>query len=258
MSTVVLQSYRTSDVAPWITRSLGTVRGWAESQGFAYAFLDDAFFDILPPWFRARAGGDRVIMSDLARLLHARRLLGEHERVVWVDADVTVFDPASFRVDAPEGYALCQEVWLSRAPNGQLAISPRVNNMVMVHARGNPFLDFYIHACERVARCSAVPLGKLDLGTKMLSMFHLGMPLPLLGSVALLSPLSLADVADGGGEISRIYMTRLATPVHAANLCASLSGQVIEGVTVNEALFDAAVDRLVSTRGEVLNRFLRR
>jgi hypothetical protein len=258
MSTVVLQSYRTTDVAPWIARSLDTVRGWAASQGFSYAFLDDAFFDILPAWFRARAGGDRVIMSDLARLLHARRLLGEHERVVWVDADVTVFDPEAFRVEAPEGYALCREIWLSPAPGGRFTVSPRVNNMVMVLARANPFLDFYIHACERVARGVAAPLGKLDLGTKMLSMFHLGMPLPLLGSVALLSPLVLADVARGGGEISRIYMDRLGTAVHAANLCASLSGQIFDGVAVSEALFDAAVERLLASRGEALNRFLRR
>ncbi len=67
MKTVVYQSYRTTAVAPWITRALETVRRWAEARGFAYEFFDDALFDTVPAWFRERVGGHKVIMSDPAR-----------------------------------------------------------------------------------------------------------------------------------------------------------------------------------------------
>ena len=103
MKTVVYQSYRTTGVAAWIAQSMESVRSWAEGLGFAYERIDDAFFAPVPGWYRDKVGGEIVRMSNLARLLAARRLLGEHERVVWVDANVVVFNPARLVVDAPRG-----------------------------------------------------------------------------------------------------------------------------------------------------------
>jgi len=255
MTTVVYQSYRTTGVPAWIARSMESVRAWAEGSGFAYERIDDAFFAPVPAWYRDKVGAEPVRMSDLARLLAARRLLARHERVVWVDADVVVFDPARFAVDAPEGYALCREAWISLAPDGRVAHAPRVNNAVAVFARGNPFLEFYVHACEEIVRRAPGPVGKLAVGTAFLTRLGQAMPLPLLGSVALPSPLVLRDLARGGGPMVALFMSRFGGPARAVNLCASLRGQEVDGVPVDDALLEAALERLVETQGEALNRY---
>ena len=54
MRTLVVQSYRTRDVAAWIAQCLASVRDWAARRGFAYDFVDDRFFDYAPPWVRER------------------------------------------------------------------------------------------------------------------------------------------------------------------------------------------------------------
>jgi hypothetical protein len=254
MDTVVYQSYRTTAVPPWIERCMESVRRWAGDGGFAYERTGDAFFDPLPPWFRARVEGDPVRMSDLARLLLARTLLERYERAVWVDADVVVFDPGGFTIDAPEGYAFCREAWLSLTPDGRVHSSQRVNNAVSVFARGNAFLDFYIHACEAMVRRTVGPVHGLALGTRFLTLLHQAMPLPLLRSVALLSPLVTRDVAAGEDAMVRLYMSRFGAPARAANLCASFRGRSIDGIHVDDELLGAAVERLLSTRGEALNR----
>ncbi len=251
--TVVLQSHRRDGVPAWIERCSASARAWAALRGYAYERMDDALFAPVPAWYREKVHGEPVRMSDLARLLQARRLLSTHERVVWVDADVLVFDPERFAVEAPEGYAFCREAWISVAPGGRVLCAHRVNNAVAVFARGNPFLDFYIHACEGVVRRAAGAVGKLDVGTQLLTHLQQAMPLPLLGSVALLSPPVLRDLAEGGGPLVRLYRDRFGGPARAVNLCASLRGQEVGGVRLDDALFEATLDLLVATRGEALN-----
>ncbi|HEY1694934.1 MAG TPA: hypothetical protein VGG39_22345 [Polyangiaceae bacterium] len=252
MTTVVCQSYRSSDVPGWIEQSLQSVRAWAQQHGHAYDRLDDAFFDPVPAWYRDKVGGEPVRMSDLARLLAARRLLERHERVIWVDADIVVFDPSRFVVDAPEGYAFCREVWISVGKGG-LTRSDRVNNAVTVFTRGSPFLEFYVHACESIVRASTEGVSKLAVGTAFLTRLAQAMPLPLLGSVALPSPPVVADMVRGSGHLVATYMSHFGGPARAANLCASLRGHEIGGVQVDDALLGAAFDRLMKTRGEALN-----
>lgn len=255
MGTVVCQAYSSpTGVPPWIERCMDTVRGWAERSGFAYERSDDGLFDRVPPWFRERVGGEPVRMSDLARLLLARSLLARYERAVWVDADVVVFDPERFVLDAPDGYALCREAWLSLTPEGRVQSSPRVNNAVSVYARGNPFLDFYVHACESIARGAVGPIPKIAFGTRFLTILSQATPLPLLTSVALASPIVMRDLAAGEDAMVRLYMNRFGAPARAANLCASFRGGRIDGVDVDDALLTAVFDRLLATRGEVLNR----
>lgn len=256
VSTVVYQSYRTRGVPLWIARCLRTVRRWAERRGHAYELVDDALFDEVPGWYRDKVDGDKVIMSDLGRLHHARRLLAEHQRVIWVDADIVVFDEDRFRTEVDESYAVCREAWLSRTVEGQLSFFSRVNNMVLVFDRGNPFLDFYQHACESIVRRAPGPVGRLDVGTRFLTVLHHAAPLPLLTSVALLSPLLMQDLTSGDGALTRLFMERVQEPLGAANLCASFRNTRVDGVVMEDRLFDAVVSRLVESRGEVLNGHL--
>lgn len=228
--TVVLQSFRRVDVPPWLTRCLASVEQWAVGCGYAYRFVDDAIFDLLPEAYRLRAGHDLQLLADLARLLAAQRLLDEGaERVVWLDADVYVFGPLVL----PEGrdFYLCRELW-----DREL----RVNNCACVFSRGGAFLPFYIDACQQLMRAAAGKLDSLMVGTRFLTQLDRAVPLPQLASVALFGPPVLADVAAGGGPHLDAYRARFGGPVHAANLCLSFRG------ALGDAVYERAVDALAA------------
>jgi hypothetical protein len=272
LKTVVYQSYRTSGVPAWIERCMATAREWAASKGFEYVFIDDSLFDYVPRWYRERVGGQAQLVSDLARLVLAEKFLsGPFERSVWVDADVLVFDPARFEIDADGEYAFCRETWIERltprrALRGGLAdIRPpgllrrfRVNNSVSVFKRGNSFIGPYARACERAVREARGKVSNLEVGTFLLTAMHRRTPLPLLDNVGLFSPVVMRDIAEGGGRYLKAYAQGFGTPVRAANLCASYAGRYYDGVTVAERMYDAVIERLLETGGEIVNRQLRR
>ena len=108
-----------------------TVPQWAEQRGYEYRFFDDGFFDRVPAWFKERVRQLILPMSDLARLLVARELLDAgFDRVIWVDADVLIFDLERFDVDVTANCAFCRELWLGEVADGTMQIYPRVNNAV--------------------------------------------------------------------------------------------------------------------------------
>jgi hypothetical protein len=255
MHTLVCQSYRLADVPAWLDACLGSVRAWAQVQGFDYRFVDDRLFDYAPDWYRIKTGGDVLPVSDLARLLLIREAFGQgYQRVVWADADILVPDPAAFTIGVNAGYAFCREVWVGlRHRRGALTcLDANVNNAVCVFVQPNSFLDFYIEACQSRIR-SLSQVDRLDAGSRLLTALHDLVRLPLLANVALFSPLVLADVARGGGAALDAYLAHFAAPIHAANLCGSFRGKCHDGVTVDDALFAAAVERLLRTRGAAVN-----
>lgn len=248
MKTLVYQSYRTIDVAPWIRRCLDTVRDWAEVQGFEYRFIDDALFDFVPAWYRQKVANNILLVSDLARLEAAKQFLSSgYERVIWVDADVLVFDPDRFRIDVVEEYAFCRELWLAQDESGMLNLFRRVHNAVSVYVTGNHFLDFYSFASQRIVREQDAPTS-LDIGTRFLSSVHRFLPHPLLENVGMFSPALLQLIDQRRTDVLSEYRESFGKPVYAANLCASLSGQPDLGV----GLLDRVVDHLLSERGGVL------
>ncbi|MCP5432225.1 MAG: hypothetical protein H6923_03035 [Alphaproteobacteria bacterium] len=258
MRTVVFQSFRTSDVPGWLSRAMESVRQWAEQRGFAYRFLGDEFFDCLPGWFRERIGGDVLPMSDLARLEWALRLLeGEADRVVWVDADVLVFDPDRLVVDEAEDAILCSEIWVHLAKDGKLVGRPRVNNCVCAFRRGSSFLAFYRDACLKRAR-TARPSDRWVLGPSLLSDLHRVVPLAQLANVGMVSPLMLRDLqTEGSNRLRGAYMSFFTVPFAAANLCGSRRDTPFGGFMLDDRAYALAVERLLATRGDVLNRHIR-
>ena len=142
MRTVVLQSFRTTGVPDAIARCLASVEDWARLRGYAYRFVDDSLFDEVPAWFRDKVAGDLLPMSDLARLLRLQRLIDDGcDRVIWLDADVLVFDPDRFIIDVLSEYAVGREVWVRRGGRDRLLVTEGLHNAAMVFCRANSFLD---------------------------------------------------------------------------------------------------------------------
>lgn len=253
MKTVVYQSFRTHEVPAWMQACMASVRAWAASQGYDYRFYDDAFLDRAPAWFRQRAGRELCPVTDLARLVVAKELLAEgYERTVWADADLLVFDPGALALPVTQGFAFCLELWLYSDASGAQRVSPRVNNAMAVFCVGSLHLDFFIDAAVRIGR-QRESIGKLDIGTAFLSPLRQILPFPLLDTVGMLSPAFLTEVAVGRPQGLHAYMQALPAPLAAANLCASLQDARVQGVVAGETVFEQAVERLLASRGEMLN-----
>ena len=75
----------------------------------------------------------------------------------------------------------------------------------------------------------------------------------LLTNVGLFSPIVTADIAKGGGRAATAQRRAFGHPVHAANLCASFLNRPDDGFTLTEKIMTRATDRLIETKGAVVN-----
>ena len=254
MRTIIFQSYRKHDVAPWITACMQSVQAWAQHHGFDYRFYDDSLFTRAPDWFRQKVAHQICPVTDLARLVVAKELLAEgYERAVWVDADLLVFDAPALLLPLQRDFMLCREVWVYADAAGAKKVSVRVNNAIAAFARQNVHLDFFIDAALRIAG-SRPKVGKLDIGTQFYSQLRAILPFALFNNVGMLSPAMLSEIALGQPQRLVDYAQHLPVPLACANLCASLQGQTIQGVVADGAMYALAVQQLMASRGEVINR----
>lgn len=96
-STLIIQSYRIENVAPWIEICLESVKSWTSLQHYDYRFIGDEIFDRVPKWYREKTSRHPQIATDLGRLELIHEALCEgYERVAWLDADVLIFAPDNF------------------------------------------------------------------------------------------------------------------------------------------------------------------
>jgi len=249
MNTVVIQSYRTENVAPWIERCIDSVHAWAVGQGFDYRFVGDEIFEMVPDWYRENAGQRAPVITDLARLKLLREELdGGAARAVWLDADVLVFDSAGLSVPAGMGYAFGREFWVQPAAGKKLKIYRNVHNAIAVFEAGNAFLDFYIHACERIISGANGSVPNQVVGTKFLTALHNIMGFSLIDQVGMFSPLVNRDIAAGGGPALDRLEAVCRQPLAAANLCSSLAGGEADGVELSDDLMANVCETLLTRR----------
>lgn len=257
MSTLVIQSFRTTDVPDWIARCLASVQAWTRAQGYAYQFADDASFALCPPAYLERAKGNLRTITNLTRLILARRALGDggFARAIWLDADQFVFAPEQFVVPAGPRYAFARETWLRPLDEGS---APRrwrahdgVNNSAFVFTRGEPDLDFLIQATLHVALHRQVRTN-YQVGGELLKGLRTSLEMTTLETVGMFSPWVVKALAAGEEPLLRAQARYHGWPVFAANLCAS-PNYVAEAAAQET---HAAMDALERSRGEVVNRWL--
>jgi hypothetical protein len=254
--TVVYQSFRTQDVPRWIQRCMQTVQEWTALRGFDYHFVDDRLFDYVPAGLRARTQ-NKVILSDLARLLVGRELLqSNHQRAVWIDADVAVFDPNAWQLPTESNYYFCHELWPTPMPDG-VRFDYRANNAVCIFSAGNPFLEFYIDGCRRILESDFEP-NQWMLGTRFLKAMLSGYPVPVLANIGMLDPTILQELARGTPILLPLYVKAMGRPLVAANFCFSAANVTSHGLTLTESVFDAVVQQCIASKGEVINQHLRK
>lgn len=259
-TTVILQVYESTDLPIWIERCIGTVKQWSEAKGFAYKFLREGFFSRSPDWFRERCGAQTGPVTDLSRVLLMQDLFDEgYETVIWIDADVLIFDAPTFKIEITKGFLAIYEVTLHVRTNGEVNVTgPTVNGAVLGAVRDHPVLNFYRHAIEETVRnFPHHEIPRTVAGPTLLTRIAQIVPLECITTVGLFTPAMLQEIAQGGDRLCRIFSERFGYAVAAANLCHFFRGEIVPAQRqALDQLTLLAIERLLETRGAYINRFL--
>jgi hypothetical protein len=224
VSTLVVQS-SPARVQAWVERCMASVRGWASARGYEYEHLGDELLDLAPGWVHDAAGSSLLPVTDVARLELIRRRLAEgRSRVVWLDADVCVFDPPCIDLESDADVAVCVERWVTGAPGGGLQAAPCVNNAALSVRQ----VDALLEATLARARAGDA-LGARALGPDLLTPMHRAAPFGEITGISVASP----HVVRGAPAAWDVLVGSLPWPVGALNLCWSMAAD------------DGGVDRFV-------------
>ena len=251
MKTLVIQSFRSAAVPRWIEHCLTSVREWARAQGFDYRLFDDRVFELCGPEYLARAGNNMRAIMNLARLeLIKDAHQNGYDRAIWIDADVLVFHPELFKINVVERYAFVRETWVTRNASGWRAFQ-HVNNSVFVCMKNEPDLDMLIRLVRHIGIHRPITKS-FQTGTYLLTGLEKSLAFETLDDVGMFSShvvLALARQEDPAVSTQAIGH---GTPVFAANLCASDR----DPPTITERQAELVVERLMESKGDVVNRWL--
>ena len=239
--TLVIQSHRDPLPFAWLQRCLDSVADWAGRNGYHYRFFDDAIFTPLASDLLEKTAAQRVIASDLARLVRLQEGLAEgYDCVVWCDADFLIFDPQHF-VLPQTAYALGREVWIQQDRKQKLRAYVKVHNALLMFRKGNPFLDFYRETAERLVRQNRGRMAPQFIGPKWLAAVHNIALCPVMENAAMLSPAVIRDCLAGSGTALDLFRQKSAYVAAGANLSSSLC----EAEGLGEDDMNRLIDRLL-------------
>lgn len=221
-STLVLQSHREPLPYSWLKSCLQSVQHWANQNQFDYIFLGDELFDPVEKCILDKTHQQKVIATDLARLLALQQYLRQgYQTVIWCDADFLIFDPKNFIL--PESsYAVGREVWIQTDNQVNLKVYKKVHNAFLMFRQENCFLDFYIDSARRLIELNKGSMPAQFIGPKLLTALHNIVIHPVLETAAMFSPPVLQDINQGGGAALNLFKKASLLQPAAANLCSSL------------------------------------
>jgi hypothetical protein len=232
---------------------MASVQAWAKAAEHDYLLTGDEAFMLCGKDYLSRAGGNMRTITNLARLELVKRAHQDGYRwAAWIDADVFVFDPSQFSVTSVTRYAFARETWLELHAIGRWRAFSSVNNSVFVCASGEPDLDFMIVATRHVALHRQVK-DNYQVGGDLIRGLRVPLAFETLSNVGMLSNFMVLALAHEVTPLIEAQARLHGAPISAANLCASEN----YAPTVHESQARAAMDRLETSRGAVLNNWLR-
>ncbi|MEM8845367.1 MAG: hypothetical protein AAGB35_10050 [Pseudomonadota bacterium] len=227
-STLVIQSHCEPLPFPWLHTCINTVKQWAKQYQYEYLFIGDELFEFVSPELLEKVKPQKVIATDLARLIAINKHLDHYETVIWCDSDFLIFDAESFLLPN-ESYVLGREVWIQE-DNHQLKSYIKVHNAFMMFRRGNSFLKFYIETAEKLLTLNTGTMPPQFIGPKLITALSNIAQCPIMETAGMLSPLVVKDIAKKSGAALNLFINKSPQPISAANLCTSLcqSGEITE------------------------------
>lgn len=219
MRVLVLQSDKPPPRAAWRRICLASVRSWARAQDYQYRFIGDELFDPIPQHLRQACRGVVLPLTDIGRLLWLNQMLDDGwDRVIWLDADILIFDPA-LRIEAE---AVGREIWISKGVRDGFRAAESVNNCVLSMAAQSPLLGRLLDATLAKAATFRAPPHPRTLGPDLLRRLHGAQPLPMAPDIAMASPPMILGLANGHPAALAAHRSAWKGPLRAANLCGSL------------------------------------
>jgi hypothetical protein len=244
---IVIQSFRKNIVPAWIQRCLDSVQKWARSKGHDYSLAGDEFYDLCGSEYLKRGNKNPQAITNLARLVATRqRLDAGYQRVIWMDADVFVFDPAKLVLDfsaesLTTGYAFGREVWLYRDASGVIRVIPPVaHNAATFFTRGALDLDMLITLIRHIDAKRQL-VSNYQVGVNLLRGLQYSLMFPTFSHVGMFSPILLRALAERDEKILQFY--------GRANRYLSKQDQVTEDVLWR------AMEHLEAGAGDAINRY---
>lgn len=219
--TLIIQSHRSPLPFNWIQSCLDSVKSWSKSNGYDYRFINDDLFNSVPLHLIEKTKHQRVIATDLARLMVLQQMLKEgYNTVIWMDADFYIFDSPGFKL--PETpYAVGREVWIQPDQNGRLKTWKKVHNAFLMFRQNNCLLDFYIDTASQLLEKNAGVMPPQFIGPKLLTALHNICQFPVMETAGMLSPAVINDLIKGNGKALKLFNQHSDEPISAANLCSS-------------------------------------
>jgi hypothetical protein len=240
--TLIIQSHRHPLPHDWLPACLGSVADWARANRYHYRYIGDEIFAPLDAELLDKTRSQRVIASDLARLVSLQQGLAEgYDCVVWCDADFLIFNPDDF-VLPDFDYALGREVWIQQDERQGLRAFVKVHNAFLMFRKGNVFLDFYRATAERLLRLNQGSMPPQFIGPKWLTAVHNIALCPVQESAAMLCPMVMRDCIAGQGEALRLFQQKSSVTPTGANLSSSL----VESEDLTDADMNTLIDILLA------------
>jgi hypothetical protein len=201
-NTIVIQTFRSHTIPAWIQRCLESVQKWAALHEHDYWLAGDEFYDLCGPEYLARGNKNPQAITNLARLVATRqRLDAGYECVIWMDADVFVFDPANLVFDFPAeslstGYAFGREVWLFRDSSRVIRVkSPSPHNAATFFTQGAVDLDMLITLIRHIDATRKI-VSNYQVGVRLLHALQYSLMFPTFSHVGMFSPVLLRALAE--------------------------------------------------------------
>jgi len=254
--TLIIQAFVNQTTPEWIQRCLDSVRKWAGIHRYDYSLAGDEFYDLCGQEFLSRGRKNPRAITNLARLVATRQQLDAgYRQVIWMDADVFVFNPEKLIFDFPAerltaGYAFGREVWVDRGRLGILrAWRPRAHNAATLFTQSAVDLDTLI-ALIRHIDSSREMTSNYQLGVGLLRGLQYSLMFQTFSHVGAFSPILIRALARRNKRLLRFYARAYRYQQYAANLCLSFIDRTKEDVLWS------AMDQLESGSGDVINKYV--
>jgi hypothetical protein len=253
-NTIVIQTFRNHSIPKWIQRCLDSVQSWARLHGHDYMLAGDEFYELCGPEYLERGNKNPQAITDLARLVATRQRLDEgYLRVIWMDADVFVFDPTKLFFDFPDGclttgYAFGREVWMQRGRTGALSVrAPTIHNAAMLFTQHEVDLDMLMTLVRHIDAKREI-VSNYQVGVDLLRGLQHSLMFQSFSHVCMFSPELIRAVAQNDEKVLRLYCQAYRYQAYAGNLGLSVVDELTETVLWR------AMDRLEEGAGDVINK----
>ena len=173
--------------------------------------------------------------------------------MIWMDADVFVFDPAKLVFDFPTerlttGYAFGREVWLDRH-GGVTRVKPAVaHNAATFFTQRAVDLDMLITLIRHIDAKRQI-VSNYQVGVRLLRGLQYSLMFPTFSHVGMFSPSLMHALVERDENVLRFYGRAYRYQACAANFVLSLENEVTGDILLR------AMDLLDAGAGDAINKY---